>query len=83
MCDPGAWLIECRWGGALESGGVSGGTETEWWGLWNLGLCSLLVDLRVSVWLEILLLSNPSDIDAKESRGSSSPLKQYRALCNS
>ena len=58
------------------SGGVSGGTDTEWWGLWNLGLCSLLVDLIVSVWLGILLLSNPSDIEASESRGSSSPLKR-------
>ena len=65
------------------SGGVSGGTDTEWWGLWNLGLCSLLVDLIVSVWLGILLLSNPSDIEASESRGSSSPLKRKYEFDNS
>ena len=62
---------------------MSGGTDTEWCCLFNLGLCSLLVDVRVSVWLEILLLSNPSDIDTSESRGSSSPLNSTRGLYNS
>ncbi len=35
---PGAWLIECLCGRALERGGVTGGHETELWDLCILGL---------------------------------------------
>ena len=82
----------CRVGVARAMGGVSGGAETECAcallvretrGLAAAApptspLPPLLVERRVSLWLEIRRLGSPlevSDIEDIESRGSSSPLQ--------
>ena len=80
----------CRVGVARAMGGVSGGADTEWAPLVRetRGLATaapptsplppLLVERRVSLWLEIRRLGSPlevSDIEDIESRGSSSPLQ--------